>query len=152
MDSEKATLPLPHSDEFESESDSEDDRALQQIRNSTELADHDRQVLLEEEEQEELLTEKRATGLRSFFGRKGRSEAQSQRHSGRSSHPRTHKARKRKHNGRSYEAGELLYEMEEGGAKDETSSQASSISADEQVPEGKQFSKVSQRNGLKVIH
>ncbi|KAL8933132.1 MAG: hypothetical protein Q9216_006509 [Gyalolechia sp. 2 TL-2023] len=109
-------------------SDSEDEQFLRNTRTSTEVADHDRQVLFEEEEREELLTEKRLKGNRSFFSRIGGSEVGSQDHAGKIRHPRVHKARKRKGVRGTEEMGDLLYEMEEGGPKEETSSQASSSS------------------------
>ncbi|KAL8926874.1 MAG: hypothetical protein Q9208_002683 [Pyrenodesmia sp. 3 TL-2023] len=122
-------------------SDSEDDRVLQEARTSAELGDYDRQLLLDEEEKEQLLTEKPSKSQRSFFGRKGRSETPRQIHSGKTSRSRAHKAQKRKHDGETDEAGELLYEMEEGGAKDDTSSQASSSSMDDLRGERKEMSK-----------
>ncbi|KAI4175267.1 MAG: hypothetical protein LQ343_001803 [Gyalolechia ehrenbergii] len=109
-------------------SDSDDERFLRNTRTSTELADHDRQVLFEEEEREELLTETRSKGNRSFFSRKGGSQARSRDDVGRVTRPRVHKGRKRKADRGIEETGELLYEMEEGGPKEETSSQASSSS------------------------
>ncbi|KAL9026160.1 MAG: hypothetical protein Q9196_005135 [Gyalolechia fulgens] len=109
-------------------SDSDDERFLRNTRNSTELAHHDRQILLEEEEREELLIEKRSKGNRSFFSRTGVSEVGSQDHAGRIHSPRGHKAEKWKSVGGAEEAGKLLYEMEEGGPEEETSSQASSSS------------------------
>ncbi|KAL8834750.1 MAG: hypothetical protein Q9170_003627 [Blastenia crenularia] len=122
------SLPQLDPDHAESESDAEDDRFLQHAHDPTELANHDRQVLLEEDEREELLTEKRSKGNQSFFSRRGKGEGQSQGRAGTITLPGAHKARKRKHDGENNEAGELLYEMEEGGPKGEISSQASSSS------------------------
>lgn len=138
MQSEKTAYEA-HPDDIGS--DSEDDRMLQEARTSAEVADYDQQVLLDEEEKEELLAEKPSKGQRSFFRRKGRSEASRQSYLVKPSKSRAHKARQRKHDGKTDEAGEFLYEMEEGGAKDDTSSQASSSSMDELRGE-KEMSKV----------
>ncbi|KAL8714992.1 MAG: hypothetical protein Q9225_006445 [Loekoesia sp. 1 TL-2023] len=128
--------PLDHNG---SGSDSEDERFLRDTRTSTEVGNYDQQLLLEEEEREELLTEKRSKGKRSFFSRRGWSEARDQDHAGRIVRPRVHKASEKGDDGGAEETGELLYEMEEGGPKDETSSQASSssIELDKLKPEAK---------------
>ncbi|KAL8894489.1 MAG: hypothetical protein Q9207_008490 [Kuettlingeria erythrocarpa] len=139
MQSEKVAYEAAHPDDIGS--DSEDDRVLQEARTSSELAEYDRQILLDDEEKEELLIEKPSRGRRLLFGRKARSEASSQGLSGKPSKSRAHKARKRKHEGTTDEAGELLYEMEEGGAKDDTSSQASASSTDELRGEPHEMSK-----------
>ena len=130
MNSEQR-VSQPPPDHYGSDSDSEDDRFLQYTRNSTELASHDQQVLLEEDEREKLLIEKRSQRMQSFFGRNRRSEADNPRTM---KIPKAHKARKRKHDRRTDEAGELLYEMEEGGTKDETAS-SSSVDLDKFNPE-----------------
>ncbi|KAL9007816.1 MAG: hypothetical protein Q9173_006993 [Seirophora scorigena] len=141
MENEKPTRD-PYHDEPGSASDSDDDRFVQNARNSTEVADHDRQLLLDEEEREELLTEKRSTGHHSFFPRKGRRKVQTQAFSRKTSRHDAHKARKRGHGrGGTVESGELLYELEEGAAKDDTSSQASSSSIDELQSPTTQISK-----------
>ncbi|KAL8947759.1 MAG: hypothetical protein Q9222_005999 [Ikaeria aurantiellina] len=111
----------PYTIRDSSSSDSEDDRILEKADNSIELANHDRQVLLEEQEREDLLTANRSgDSNRSIFGSPQKKQAR------RARNRRSHKARKRKQD----EAGELLYEMEAGEAKDDTSSQASSSSTD----------------------
>ncbi|KAI9870767.1 MAG: hypothetical protein M1830_003830, partial [Pleopsidium flavum] len=52
----------------ESDSDSEDDQVLQDAQNSLEIAEHDRSVLNEEEEREQLLTgDSAGKGLRRIF-------------------------------------------------------------------------------------
>ncbi|KAL9047305.1 MAG: hypothetical protein Q9206_006840, partial [Seirophora lacunosa] len=135
MENEKLTRD-PYHDEPGSASDDDDDRLVQNARNSTEVADHDRQLLLDEEEREELLTEKRT-----FFPRKRRREPQYQGFSRKTSRHNAHKARKRDHGEGTVESGELLYEMEEGAAKDDTSSQASSSSLDELQSPTTQISK-----------
>lgn len=124
MSTESESISRPHPDYPGSGLESEDDLVLGEIRDSTELANHDRQVLLEEEEREEFLTEKRSGGHRPFFGRKGKNQIPE------STQQRSHKARKRKHDGATGEAGELLYKMEEGAAKEDTSSQASTSSTE----------------------
>lgn len=141
MESEKS-IRRSHPDDIGS--DSEDEQVLQDARNSAEVAEYDRQLLLEEEEKEELLTEKRPESHRASFRRKGRGEDSSDGHSGKISRPRAHKARRRRHSRRTDEAGELLYEMEEGGAKDDASSQASSSSMDEPRTERRDSSQVGQ--------
>ncbi|KAL8962591.1 MAG: hypothetical protein Q9183_005134 [Haloplaca sp. 2 TL-2023] len=86
-------------------------------------------MLLDEDEREELLTEKQSVGHRSFFKREKRDQL---RHPDRRvSSRRSRRSRKsnRRH-GPNDETGELLYEMEEGGVKDDTSSQASSSSTE----------------------
>ncbi|KAI4140462.1 MAG: hypothetical protein LQ341_003835 [Variospora aurantia] len=147
MENEKPTQN-PYHDDPASASDSEDDQAVHNARSSTEVADYDRQLLLDEEEREELLTEKRSTGRQSFFRRKGGTEGQNQGFLGKTSRNRSRKAQNRNHGGGTTESGELLYELEEGAAKDDTSSQASSSSADHQDA---QTSKISKRKML-LIH
>lgn len=127
MSKDSESIPRSHPDYPGSGSESEDDLVLGEIRDSTELANHDRQVLLEEEEREEFLTEKRS-GHRPFFGRKGKNQGKVQ--IPKSTQQRSHKARKRKQDGSTREAGELLYKMEEGAAKEDTSSQASTSSTE----------------------
>ena len=120
----------PHPDYVGSGSDSEeDDSVVGEIRNSTELAEHDRQLLPDEEEREELLTEKQPAGHRSFFKREKRDRLRyPDRHVPSRRSRRSRKSNRR--HGPNDETGELLYEMEEGGAKDDTSSQASSSSTE----------------------
>lgn len=115
-------------------SDSEDERILNNAHSSTEIASHDRQLLLEEEEREQLVTEQQPKGDRTFLSRIRRSEARDQGHIRRVIQLRAHKARKRKGAGNDEETGELLYDMERGDVKEETSSQASSSSIDLDQP------------------
>ncbi|KAL8714426.1 MAG: hypothetical protein Q9220_001759 [cf. Caloplaca sp. 1 TL-2023] len=116
----------PYTIRDSSSSDSEDDRILEKADNSIELANHDRQVLLEEEEREDFLTASRSgTSSRSIFGTRQKKFKQ-QNQARKTTHQRSHKARKRKQD----EAGELLYEMEAGKVNDDTSSQASSSSTE----------------------
>ena len=98
------------------DSDLDNDSVVRNARNSTELADHDREVLEEEEERENLLTinakTKRPNG---FFGRHPKSEP-------------SHSAKRRRKGGNAIvkdEEGKLMHEMEEGGPVSDVSSQAS---------------------------
>ncbi|KAL9600442.1 MAG: hypothetical protein Q9219_003195 [cf. Caloplaca sp. 3 TL-2023] len=116
-------------DDHRSGSDSEDDQLVQDVHNSIELARHDQQVLLEEEEREELLKGKRSKQNRLFGLRRG-SEDQDQGHQHSSTRLRASKPANRKNDASLDETGELLYEMEEGGSKNDISSQASSSSSD----------------------
>ncbi|KAI4242517.1 MAG: hypothetical protein LQ352_007218 [Teloschistes flavicans] len=124
MSKNSESISRTHPDYPGSGSESEDDLVLGEIRDSNDLANHDRQVLLEEEEREEFLTEKRSGSHRPFFGRKGKNQTPT------STQQRSHKTQKRKHDGGTREAGELLYKMEEGAAKEDTSSQASTSSTE----------------------
>ncbi|KAL8816344.1 MAG: hypothetical protein Q9223_004627 [Gallowayella weberi] len=113
------------------DSDSDDDGVSKETFNSVELADHDRQLLLEEDEREELLTSGRPVGRRSFFDG---SEDKSLDREQWISRQRSHKARRRK-KGKNNDQGELLYKMESGDVKDDSSSQASSSSTElDQLP------------------
>lgn len=76
------------------------------------VRDHDRELLQQEEEREKLLT--------SGIQHEDRSDA----HDGRGSRRKVHRPRKRK----PVEKVDPMYEMEEGGFKDDRSSQASSSS------------------------
>ncbi|KAL8768567.1 MAG: hypothetical protein Q9209_005252 [Squamulea sp. 1 TL-2023] len=115
---------ISHPDSNGSGSDSEDDRSLNETYNSIELADHDRQILREEEEREELLTANHSHRQWSFFGRpKDKSWTISQNQ--RSPLQRSHSARKKRYDRNKDEGGKLLYQME-AGSKADTSSQTSS--------------------------
>ena len=113
----------------DAESDFENDPVLQHARNSTEIAEHDRGLLDEEEEREELLALPSPKGL---FGRRRKEKklAQIELHESKQKSRRPHKTRKEKQGSGNDEEGELLYEMEEGGETYDTSSQASSSSAE----------------------
>ena len=118
---------------FDAESDLEDDLVSQHAHNSTEIAERDHGLLDEEEEREELLA---TTGIktapsRGFFGRarKGKRPAGIELREKKQTR-RPHKTRKEKKGNGKDEEGELLYEMEEGGETYDTSSQASSSSAE----------------------
>ncbi|KAL8991789.1 MAG: hypothetical protein Q9169_007647 [Polycauliona sp. 2 TL-2023] len=115
-----------------SESDSEDDRILKETYSSVELADHDRQVLLEEEEREELLTASRSDGQKSFFSRAS-GKSQGTDWNQKSSQQRTSRARKRKNDRTKDDEARLLYRME-AGDKEYSSSQASSSTELNKLP------------------
>lgn len=115
---------MSHPDLTGSGSESDDDRILKETYNSVELADHDRQVLLEEEEREELLATHHSNGPSSFFSR-AKDKRRNLNHDEKSSHKRPHKARQKKSKRTKDDEAKLLYRME-AGSKDDTSSQASS--------------------------
>lgn len=121
-------------DSSDAESDFENDPASQHARNSTQIAEHDRGLLDEEEEREKLLAAGGApkTLSKSFLGRrrKDKKVAEIDLNENKRKHRRSHKTRKEKKGSGNDEEGELLYEMEEGGETYDTSSQASSSSAD----------------------
>ena len=131
--------PTPHNrdqnegykdESSDAESDFENDPVLQHARTSTEVADHDRGLLDEEEEREKLLaTPAPSKGL---FGRRRREKnlAGIELNESKQKSRRTHKTRREKKGSGKDEEGELLYEMEEGGETYDTSSQASSSSAE----------------------
>ena len=109
------------------ESGSDTDPIVRAARDSTEVADHDRELLNEDEEREKLLASNGRLGLSDgFFGR-SRNVGKSQGKAGR------HRAKRRHKVGRGNmkdEEGKLMYEMEEGGTLSDVSSQASRSSVD----------------------
>ena len=116
------------------ESDSDHDSVSRHIRNSTERAEYDHELLEEEEEREKLLA---AGGTqedppKGFFGRrrKDKKPAEIELNIPNRKSRRSHKTRREKKGSSKDEEGELLYEMEEGGETYDTSSQASSSSAE----------------------
>lgn len=118
----------------DADSDFENDLADQQARNSTEVAEHDRGLLDEEEEREKLLIAGGAqkTSSKGFFGRRQKDKklAEIELNENERKPRRSHKTRRDKKGSGKDEEGELLYEMEEGGETYDTSSQASSSSAE----------------------
>ena len=118
----------------DAESDFEDDPISQHARNSAEKAKHDRSLLDEEEEREKLLVAGGAQEAPSkgFFSRsqKDRKRAETELNENKQRPRRSHKSRRRKKGSSKDEEGVLLYEMEEGGKAYDTSSQASSSSAE----------------------
>lgn len=132
------------------DSDSEDDELIQGTRDTLELAKHDRTVLEEEEEREKLLIRTSPTdGLRQIFGfrhdngssvRIGKRGRRRQRRM--SIEP---SGGWRRYAGEADVEGECLYEMEEGGFRDDSSSQLSIASSDPDVSKsnGRTYDKAS---------
>ncbi|KAL9064860.1 MAG: hypothetical protein Q9161_008602 [Pseudevernia consocians] len=118
----------------DAESDFENDPVSQHARSSIEIAEHDRGLLDEEEEREKLLAAGGAQKVPSkgFFGRRKKDKKleEIELNENEWKRRRSHKTRREKKGGGKDEEGELLYEMEEGGETYDTSSQASSSSAD----------------------
>lgn len=118
----------------DAESNFENDPVSQHARNSAEVAEHDRGLPDEEEEREKLLAARGAQEAPSkgFFGRKqkGKKLAETELNEEKRKPRRSHKTRREKKGSGQDEEGELLYEMEEGGETYDTSSQASSSSAE----------------------
>ena len=118
----------------DAESEFDNDPVAQHARNSTELAEHDRGLLDEEEERETLLTEGRAQEdpPKGFFGRRQKDKTPSaiELNEKKKRPGRARKGKRGKKRNRKDEEGELLYEMEEGGKTYDASSQASSSSAE----------------------
>ena len=121
-------------DSSDAESDYGNDPVSQHARNSTEIAEYDRGLLDEEEEREKLLaaggTQKAPS--KGFFGRRQKDQkpAEIELDESKRKPRRSHKTRREKKGSGKDEEGELLYEMEEGGETYDTSSQASSSSAE----------------------
>ena len=122
-----------HHDAFDTlsdqDSDPEDDQLIHHAKNSFELAEHDRGVLHEEEEREKLLT-----GEASHMSQPERQHpgenAESSRKERRRRRRLSRKARRQKNRAGNDEEDKLMYEMEEGGRGDDTSSQSSFSSID----------------------
>ena len=118
----------------DAESDFENDPVSAHARNSTEIAEHDQGLLDEEEEREKLLASEgtQKASSKGFFSKRQKDkrsveiELSNQKQQPR----RSHKTRREKKGSSKDEEGELLYEMEEGGETYDTSSQASSSSAE----------------------
>ena len=112
----------------------DNDPVSQHVRNSTELAKYDHGLLDEEEEREELLStrETQRAPSRGFFARreKDKSPAGIELNEKKQRPRRPYKTRREKKGRGKDETGELLHEMEEGDETYDTSSQASSSSAD----------------------
>ncbi|CAI4210780.1 unnamed protein product [Parascedosporium putredinis] len=134
----------------EDDTDSEDDELQMNARNSRELRAHDRIMLMEEEEVENLVTKTRkskapadtgSTFLNPFslFGRNNRVHDESANTSTEdlSEKKRIRRSRRRekrerlKEQAEHGEDGELMYEMEEGGMKDGSSTGESSEDSEE---------------------
>lgn len=121
-------------DSSDAESDFDNDPVAQHARNSTEIAEHDRGLLDDEEEREMLLTGGRAQKdpLKGFFGRRQKDKEPSaiELNENKKRPGRAQRGKRGKKCNRKDEEGELLYEMEEGGETYDASSQASSSSAE----------------------
>ena len=121
-------------DSSDAESDFDNEPVAQHARNSTEIAEHDRGLLDEEEEREKLLIGGRAhkDPPKGFFGRRQKDKEPSviELDENKKKPERARKSRGGKKRNRKDEEGELLYEMEEGGETYDASSQASSSSAE----------------------
>ena len=116
-----------------SDADSDHDDRTKHARTSTEVVEHDRQLLTEEEQRENLLGSRDSPDVpRSFFSKRYKDERPRAGDEGSSKrqHRRSRKRRKDAARASQDEAGELMYEMEEGGPRSDTSSRASSSSAE----------------------
>ncbi len=115
----------------DADSDFEDDPIVRHARDSVEVAEHDHEILDEEEEREKLLAgENTKDAPRGFLSRRqkgGQADMNKQASRGLR---RSRKKRKHARGGSRDEEGELMYEMEEGGPRSETSSLASSSSSE----------------------
>lgn len=109
----------------------EGDPIVQNARNSAEIAEHDREILNEEEEREKLLAgESTGDASTGFFSRRHKvGQADMNKQVSRKLR-RSRKKRRHARGGSRDEEGELMYEMEEGGPTSETSSLASSSSTE----------------------
>jgi hypothetical protein len=123
------------------DSDSEDDEILKGNRSTLEIAKHDRTVLEEEEEMENLLVRKGpADGLRRMFSptsgpvRIGKKERQRRR--------REAKAKRMRGRQKPYQEGDLMFEMEEGFRDETDDSSTSSWELDRKELDGWQHKQV----------
>lgn len=111
----------------------DDDLVVEHARNLSETVEHDRELLDEEDERDKLLTKGSARDTPRGFFNSRRKEEQPNGTGGKLGKRTAHKTwkRRRKTKRSSHDKeGELMYEMEEGGPKSETSSQASSSVAE----------------------
>ena len=115
----------------DADSDSEGDPIVRHARNSVEIAEHDHEILDEEEEREKLLAgENTKDAPRGFFSRRHRGGQAGVNKQASRGLRRSRKKMKHARGGSRDEEGELMYEMEEGGPRSETSSLASSSSTE----------------------
>ena len=115
----------------DADSDFEGDPVVRHARNSVEVAEHDHEILDEEEEREKLLAgESTRDAPRSFFGRGHKGGQANMIKQASRGLRQSRKRRKHARGGSRDEEGELMYEMEEGGPTSETSSLASSSSTE----------------------
>ena len=134
--------PSPHPDDdnasirsfSDQDTDSSDDAALA-ARTTAELSEHDRSVLQEEEDLERLLTKQNAAppplGLKRIFSGSRGDDGERVRIGRREKRREKQRRRRRKRRGHSDEEGELMFEMEERGFKDDSESGRSSDASDE---------------------
>ena len=124
------------------ESDLDNDLAVRTARDSTEVANHDREILDEEEEREKLLASSRkAKPSKGFFATSLNIEVPHEK----AGQHQAKRRRKKKNGDIRDEEGTLMYEMEEGGPVSDISSQASgsSLELDKLNPEKRPTSRVS---------
>lgn len=115
------------------ESDFEEDRAIDADYISSKLQEQDRVLLEEEEERENLLTERRPSKGLKWIGRTGVSNGSNVvvghvERGGKSR--RRRQTKKKKFSRKKDKVGGFMYEMEEGGGREDTSSLSSSSSAE----------------------
>ena len=110
----------------DADSDFEGDVVVQHARNSAEIAEHDHEILDEEEEREKLLAgESTGDAPRGFFSKRHKGGQADMNKKVSRKLRRSRKKRRHARDGSRDEEGELMYEMEEGGPTSETSSMAS---------------------------
>lgn len=115
----------------DADSDFEGDPIVRHARNSIEVAEHDHEILNEEEEREKLLAgENTKDATTGFFSRRHKGGQANMNKQASRGLCRSRKKRKHARGGSRDEEGELMYEMEEGGPRSETSSVASSSSTE----------------------
>ena len=115
----------------DADSDFEGDPGVRDARDSAELAENDCEVLKEEKEREKLLTGKSKRAAPPGFFKKKRMDERLDGEVGivtTKTPRRSQKRRRHTRVGRDNEEGRLMYEMEEGGPRSDTSSLASSSS------------------------
>lgn len=115
------------------ESDFEEDKAIDADYTSSKLQERDRALLEEEEERENLLTEKGSSKGSKRIGRKGLrngSDVVTGHGERRGKNRRRGQTKRNKLSRQKDEVGESMYEMEEGGGREDTSSLSSSSSAE----------------------
>ena len=115
----------------DADSDFEGDLVVQHARNSAEIAEHDHEILDEEEEREKLLAgESTGDAPRGFFSKRHKGGQADMNKQVSRKLRRSKKKMRHARGGSRDEEGELMYEMEEGGPTSETSSLASSSSTE----------------------
>lgn len=138
-DSRSLLSPMAYDDDASSlhsrsdqDTDSEDDQLQQMARNSRELRAHDRIVLMQEDEMDQLVTSsrRRGSGLAvpnpfKMFGRNNSAASSTEDLVVEKRQARRARRKQKRHrltrDARHGEDGELMYEMEEGGMKDGSS-------------------------------